>query len=109
MVNYDSIEFKTLNHLYFYDEEEDIEQIRQKIGIYRNFGSQQKLAPKPQIPTKKTVWKKFEMDRQNNQENQQRVLGQGNLLIFCIFYLDFRLIYNLPMEFSSITFSFLQS
>mgnify|MGYP001483962091 CR=1 FL=1 len=33
--NENSSVFTTANHLYFYDEEEDIEQIRQKIGIYK--------------------------------------------------------------------------
>ena len=43
-------------------------------------GSQQKIPSKPQQPhSKTTVWRKFEIDRQNNQENQQRVLGQGKI------------------------------
>ena len=78
--NENSSVFTTANHLYLYDEEEDIEQIRQKIGIYKAtvVGSQQKIPSKPQQPhSKTTVWRKFEIDRQNNQENQQRVLGQG--------------------------------
>ena len=33
--NENSSVFTTANHLYIYDEEEDIEQIRQKIGIYK--------------------------------------------------------------------------
>ena len=57
-----------------------LEQIRQKIGIYKAtvVGTQQKILSKPHQPhSKTTVWRKFEIDRQNNQENQQRVLGQG--------------------------------
>ena len=58
-----------------------LEQIRQKIGIYKASvvgGSQQKNPSKPHQPhSKTTVWRKFEIDRQNNQENHQRVLGQG--------------------------------
>ena len=43
-------------------------------------GSQQKIPSKPHQPhSKTTVWRKFEIDRQNNQENQQRVLGQGKI------------------------------
>ena len=67
-----------MNHLYIYDEEEDIEQIRQKIGIYKASVDENLARNQPQNhATKKTVWRKFEMDRQNNQENQQRVLGQS--------------------------------
>ena len=80
--NENSSVFTTANHLYFYDEDEDIEQIRQKIGIYKAtvVGSQQKIPSKPHQPhSKTTVWRKFEIDRQNNQENQQRVLGQGKI------------------------------
>jgi len=76
--NENSSVFTTVNHLYIYDEEEDIEQIRQKIGIYKASVDENLARNQPQNhATKKTVWRKFEMDRQNNQENQQRVLGQN--------------------------------
>ena len=76
--NENSSVFTTVNHLYIYDEEEDIEQIRQKIGIYKASVDENLARNQPQNhATKKTVWRKFEMDRQNNQENQQRVLGQS--------------------------------
>ena len=67
--------FTKINHVFVYDEDEDIEQIRQKIGIFRaSVQDLQQQRPK----SKKTVWKKFEMDRKANQESQQRVLGHSH-------------------------------
>ena len=68
--------FTKINHVFVYDEDEDIEQIRQKIGIFR--ASVQDLQQQQQHKSKKTVWKKFQMDRQANQESQQRVLGHSH-------------------------------
>ena len=60
-----------------------LEQIRQKIGIHKNSVIDHQIVTKPHSKT--TVWRKFEIDQQNNQENQHRVLGQGKIL-FCTVY-----------------------
>ena len=65
--------FTTINHLYMYDEDEDIEQIRQKIGIIRAITDQQQAA---RTKSKKTVWRKFEQDLRSNLEREEQVLGQ---------------------------------
>ena len=67
--------FTKINHLFVYDEDEDIEQIRQKIGIFRASVNDLQST---QRRSKKTVWKKFEMDRQANHESQERVLGHSH-------------------------------
>jgi hypothetical protein len=62
--------------LYLYDESEDIQQIRQKIGEYRS--NVDKLKHLSRGRNKKSVWKQFEMDRQNNVERQERILVNHN-------------------------------
>ena len=63
--------FTKVNHLYFYDEDEDIEQIRQKIDSHVTSINQ--IVKKPK--SKKMVWKKFEMDKKANEETHERILG----------------------------------
>ena len=67
--------FTTINHLYMYDEDEDIEQIRQKIGIIRAITDQQQQAAHGKN-SKRTVWRKFEQDLRSNLEREEQVLGQ---------------------------------
>ena len=67
--------FTKVNHLYFYDEDEDIEQIRQKIDSHVASVNDLVQAPSRSSRSKKTVWKKFEMDRKSNADSHQRVFG----------------------------------
>ena len=57
--------FTTVNHLYVYDEDEDIEQIKQKI---HRIGT--KL-------NKRQMKTQFEKDKQLNQEKSQKMFGGG--------------------------------
>lgn len=63
--------FTTANHLFPYNEDEDVEQVRQKIGDLK-LGLEQHLST-----TKKNSWKKFEQDRIDNMR-QERVFTNRN-------------------------------
>lgn len=60
--------FTVVNHLYMYDEDDDAEQIRQKIGIFRNSLGR---------PRKSSIMRQFEADRLNNEEKSEKLLS-GN-------------------------------
>ena len=73
---YNFIILPQVNHLYYYDEEGDIEQIRSKIDAHVTTVSQ--MVSKPR---KKTVWKKFEQDKKANEESHDRIFGGINAQI----------------------------
>lgn len=67
--------FTVINHLFIYDEDEDAEQIRQKIGIKRNSiaGGHQR---------KSSIMRQFELDRQNNEEQSEKILSGNNFFFW---------------------------
>jgi len=76
--NDNSSVFTTINHLYAYDEARDLEQIEQKIGrLEKSVHNLDLHQPKPlrHLAKKDEVMRKFEMDRRNNLDKQDQVLG----------------------------------
>ena len=69
--------FTKVNHLYFYDEEEDIEQVRQKIGVLRTSVDSLLTRSGPKR-SKKMIWRQFEMDRLANQNSHERFLNNNH-------------------------------
>ena len=67
--------FTTLSHLFPYDEDLDVNQVRQKIGQFEN--NVQGLRT-----SKRNIMKQFEKDRQTNRANQDSILGKGKIFRF---------------------------